>query len=130
MSETKPKFIVELTQDFRLAADSDNSASIRNLVLQRKVIVDPTKAPGFQAKLAADPTLSTDVREEYRDDGYYPVNPSGLTSAINSAVIRTVIADCPEDLAEFLRRIKAEIDRIAALVDGAFKPANSEEDAE
>lgn len=130
MSATTAKFTVSLTQDFRLTSDSENSANIRNLVLQRRVIVDPTKAPGFTQRLAQDPTLDTALTEKWRDDGYYPVNPSGLTAAINSAVIRTAIGAGPQDLAEMLRMIKAEIDRIAALVDAVFKPENSGEVAE
>ncbi|RAU96788.1 hypothetical protein [Paenibacillus sp. YN15] len=131
MSASTTKFTVPLTQDFRLTTDTENSANIRNLVLQRRVIVDPKSAPGFALRYAADPTIKTEPYESWRDDGYYPVNPSGLTAAINSAVIRSVIAngsaDGPQDLADMLRQIKAEIDRIAAMVDAAFIPENSEE---
>jgi hypothetical protein len=130
--EATPKFCVPLTQSYRLVADE--SGTIRNLVLQRKVTVDPTKAPGFAKRSHVDPTLSTEPYDSWRDDGYYPVNSAGLTTAIECAVIRTVCADGAESLAEMLAKIKAEIDRIGIAVDNAFRPAqetdNSEEGAE
>lgn len=123
MAEVIAKLSVPLTQSYRLIADSDC------FVLRRRHTVDPTKAPGFSARLAQDPTLSTEPRETWRDDGYYALSAEGLTAAINSAVIRTVSEEDCGSLAELLRKIKAEIDRVAALVDAAFVPEEAKEPA-
>lgn len=111
------KFNVELTQDFRLTADD------RNFIVERCVVVDPTKAPNWAARVAKDPSLSTEPYESWREDGgYYPLTAVGLTAAIQNAIIRSAVRPEAESLAEFFGEIREEMRKVTAAVDALLTP--------
>lgn len=100
---------VSITPDYRLTADE------RNYTLQRRYIVDPTRSPWFK------PGMDGDLREEWRDAGYYSLNAAGLSSAIQAVVIRTVNAATEaESIAELLAEYQAETARLSTLISAAM----------
>lgn len=113
------KFNVLLTQDYRLTADE------RNFIVERQVIVDPTRAPGFATRLAADPTLNTKPYESWREDGYYPLTAVGLTAAIQNVIIRQAVSDpaASGKLADLFAVIQRELRAVTDAVDALLKPS-------
>jgi len=104
---------VKLTPNHALTADADNF-----IVLTRK-LVDPTKAPKYDATLGA----STELREEWKDPKYFTLNSGGLASAIDYVRIRTVANSGVTDLAELVAMIRDTTEELTdALRNGAKLP--------
>lgn len=102
------KLNVSLTQSYRLSSDGE-----RNFTIEQLVTVDPTKAPGWSAKVAADPTLSAEVRHEWRDTGnYFAMTARGLAAALEFVALRQAIVDATTEdggmvtLSEFAQSIR------------------------
>lgn len=107
---------VQLTPDFRLTADNTQ------FIVKERRLVDPTLAPNWKARLAADPTLSSEPREVWEDAGYYGFTPAGLVAALNTVRIKAAAHGGAETLAEFMAQLSAESERIvAALSSGALR---------
>lgn len=112
----KNELNVTLTPDFRLTADD------RNFIVKERRLVDPTLAPNWKARLAADPTLSSEPREVWEDAGYYGYTPSGLAAALDSVRIKAAARGNAETLAEFMAQLAAESERIVtALSSGPLR---------
>jgi len=110
---------IPITKSYALSADE------RSFVLQRKHIVDPTKAPGYEADAAKSPPIS---REEWRDIGWYPLTRGGLKSAVEIALLREVNGTTEAtSLAELLSEYTAETVRLRKIVGAAFGGKLSEE---
>lgn len=102
---------VSITPDYRLTSDGTQ------FILQRRKMVDPTKAPNWtkRAALGADST----PYETWENDGYYSLNERGLTTAITAVIYRTAAVSDAQDLREFTasirelgESIKAEIEAL------------------
>lgn len=107
---------ISLTQDFRLTADD------RNFIVKERRMVDPTLAPNWRARLAADPTLDPTPRETWVDAGYYGLTTNGLTAALDSVRVKQAARSNAETLAEFAAELAAESERIVeALSSGALR---------
>ncbi|WP_147273826.1 hypothetical protein [Fontibacillus phaseoli] len=107
---------VQLTPDFRLTADD------RNFIVKERRLVDPTLAPNWKARLAANPTLDPSPREVWEDAGYYGYTPAGLTAALGTVRIKAAASGNAETLAEFMAQLAAETERIvAALSSGQLR---------
>lgn len=97
------KLNVQLTQDYRLTADS------ANFIVQLRKVVDPTRAPGYRAEEGAPaPQLS----EKYVDVGYYSLTSAGLASALDSVRIKSVCDGGHETFAAFVAALANETQRI------------------
>lgn len=107
------KNVVSITQNYALSADD------RNYVLQRRHIVDPTKAPGYKADDSGDAPV---LKETWRDVGYYPLNADGLKSAVLAAVVRDV-NDATEarTIAELLAEYRDATDALTFAVYNALE---------
>ncbi|NHN31193.1 hypothetical protein [Paenibacillus agricola] len=114
------KLNVSLTQSFRLTSDGE-----RSLIVQERHMVDPAKAPGFSARLAADPTLSTEPHEDWRNIGYYGMTAAGLNAALQDVVLRQAVIDSGSDtmktvqsLGELAQIIRGHSERLREAVEG------------
>lgn len=116
------KLNVSLTESYRLKSEGE-----RQFIVQERITVDPTKAPGFSARLAADPTLSTEPREGWRDIGYYGMTAAGLNTALQDVVLRqsvidgTELSDSSVSLGTFARIIQTHSERLRTAVEGVVK---------
>jgi hypothetical protein len=98
---------VSITNDFRLVSDD------RNIIVQRRVLVDPTKSPAY------DPAKhGTVVREEWRDNGFFPLTTKGLAAAIDCVAFRKVAA---EDGEKTLPAFVAEVRRISEELKASYE---------
>ncbi|GIQ63549.1 hypothetical protein PACILC2_21170 [Paenibacillus cisolokensis] len=105
-----------ITQNYRLTADD------RNYTLLRRHIVDPAKAPGYKPQDGAAPPP---IREEWRDDGYYPLNARGLAAAVERAVICDVNSGGNyETIAELVAAYQREVERVRTLISDALNAGN------
>lgn len=95
---------IEVNANYRITSDD------RNVIVQRKHIVDPTKAPGWAKREAEG--ASAELREEWRDQSYHGNVPQAL-SAIGEQQVRDSNA---ETLAELLAEIKSFRVEIEALL--------------
>lgn len=80
----------------------------RNVIVNRKIIVDPTKAPNWAKRQAegADPT----PREEWREVSYHSTLDKALAAIIDQEVLdsdATTLAEIISEIREFQREIKA-----------------------
>lgn len=98
---TKTKRTIAVNEEYRLAfPDADN------IVIERLVTIDPTKAPAF------DPTKhSGDIRQEWRNIGkYYATIPKALAGLLEYSVRNGQATDIREilnEVAAFRREIGA-----------------------
>ncbi|WP_178023073.1 hypothetical protein [uncultured Paenibacillus sp.] len=97
---------VKLTEDFALTTDGTQ------FIVKERKLVDPTLAPNWKARVAADPTLSPTPRETWVDAGYYGLTPSGLVAALNSARMRAASRGNAETLEQFIAELTAQTDSI------------------
>lgn len=95
---------IEVNADFRITSDE------RNVIVQRKYIVDPTKAPQWirMRERGADPTPRTEWRE-----ASYHATVAQAVRAIGEQQVRDSDAGT---LAELLAEIKRFNDEIATLL--------------
>lgn len=108
---------ISLTQDFRLTADD------RNFIVKERRMVDPTLAPNWAKRKEADPTLSSEPREEWSDAGWYSYTPAGLVAALENVRIKSAARGNAETLEEFVAELAAQSKRIAdALEAGGLRP--------
>lgn len=108
---------VKLTEDFALTTDGTQ------FIVKERKLVDPTLAPNWRARLAANPALDPTPRETWVDAGYYGYTPAGLVAALNSVRMRAAGRGNAETLAEFIAELAAQTDSIvAALSSGGLRP--------
>ncbi len=104
---------VKLTPTYTLTADADNF-----VILTRKVI-DPTKAPGYDANSGK----STETRVEWKDPKYFSLTSAGLAAALDYVRIRTVANSGIRDLSELVAMIRDTTQDITdALREGVKSP--------
>lgn len=116
MSTKSNELNVQITPDFRLTADD------RNFIVKERRLVDPTLAPNWKARLAADPTLSSEPREVWEDAGYYGFTTNGLAAALDSVRVKQAAKNGAESLAELTAQLSSESARIiTALSSGALR---------
>jgi hypothetical protein len=119
---------VTLTSEYRLTSDGE-----RNLTLERRVTVDPTKGPGFEKRnesaiAETGVGLSVELREEWReaDAGHYAFNSAGLTALLSSVALRTAWNSVGEGLSsgltigDFAADLTEEYRKLTAAVSGVF----------
>jgi hypothetical protein len=102
---------VKLTPDYALSADSNN------FVILARTVVDPTKAPGYDATKGG----STELREVWKTIAYYSLTSAGLTSALDYVRIRTVASSGVTDLGELVALIQAETEHIVDAINSGVK---------
>ncbi|WP_010494983.1 hypothetical protein [Paenibacillus elgii] len=108
------KLCVPLTPDFRLTSDGE-----RNYTVEQRVVVDPTRAPGYKPP---ENGLAPEPREEWRDTGnYWPLTDRGLIAALKYVAHRTVVAAEITDLAGFIAALSEWSERVAAAVNNDMK---------
>jgi hypothetical protein len=115
-NEAKQTQSIELTPDFRLTTDGD-----RNFILERRHTVDPTKAPGFErrnaeALEATGAGLSTEKRDDWREDGYYGFTVQGLSAALSTVAVRSAWGRASH-LSEYIEAVAEERRRLTELID-------------
>ncbi|MDR9852960.1 hypothetical protein RJP21_05015 [Paenibacillus sp. VCA1] len=96
-----------ITQNYRITSDG------AQFILQRRHIVDPTKAPGYKAEEGA-PVPKTS--EEWRNFKFYPLNETGLAAAVKSAVLRDTDVSQAQTIAEALRIYADATDRLTEVI--------------
>lgn len=107
---------VKLTEDFVLTTDGTQ------FIVKERKIVDPTLAPNWRARIAANPALDPTPRETWVDAGYYGYTPAGLVAALNSVRIKAAARGNAETLAEFIAELTAQTDAIVgALSSGGLR---------
>lgn len=74
---------VLFTQDLRLTSDS------HNFIVEERVLIDPTRAPGYKPQEGVEPPP---IREDWREVAYYPQRPESLANAIGFVATRTAAA--------------------------------------
>lgn len=102
------KVTVTISPDYRLVVEE------RNYTLEKRQVIDPTKAPAYKPVEPPPPT-----REEWRDDKFFPLNSGGLQSALQYVVIKCT----PDDVTTLTGLVAAyiaEARRISTLVEAAF----------
>lgn len=97
--------VVNITPDFRLVTEE------RQYVIQRRHVIDPTKAPGFKREENAVYPL----REEWRDNTFYSLTAGGFVAAVDN-VIRRTTGESAETLAGLVAAYKAEVVRLDAML--------------
>ena|SRR5690625_4487 len=91
-----------LTDDYRLARDS------RQFIVLERHTVDPAKAPNFDPK-----TDSRELRETWREVGYFGISTAGLSAAIEYAAMRSIGGKLAlKELLAEIRRLSDDIRRI------------------
>ena len=100
-----------ITQNYRIISDGTQ------LVLQRRHIADPTKAPGYEAPTDG-PT--PEPRITWKESGYYPLNSAGLCAATKAAILRDTDVSRAETLAEALRIYADETARLERTIKQAL----------
>lgn len=79
----------------------------RNVIVNRKYIVDPTKAPNWVKRQAegADPT----PREEWREVSYHPTLDKALSYIVDQEILdsdATTLSELIDEIKGFQREIK------------------------
>jgi hypothetical protein len=103
-----------ITPSYRL------KTSDSGFIVEALVTVDPTLAPNFEKRLAANPALDVSVRQEWRDDKYYSLSVDGLSHAIRYAVLREAAKCDVMTITGYLAVIKRLMDGVSAAIDGLF----------
>lgn len=103
---------VSITQNYRLTSDGTQ------FVLQRRHIVDPTKSPAYKAEEHVSPP---ELRETWKDSGYYPLNDTGIKAAAKAAILRDTDVSQAETLADALRMYAEETARLAGAIEAALR---------
>ena len=98
--------LIEVNEDYRIKSDD------RNVIVERKHITDPTKAPNWKqlAAKGADPS----PKEKWREVSYHTTVVQALES-IKEQRVRDSNATSLEELLVEIRKINGEIQ---ALMDG------------
>lgn len=102
---------VKLTPNHRLTADA------YNFVIESRKVVDPTKSPNFNAEKAT----TTELREVWKADAWFPITSAGLTSALDYVRIKTVASSGITDLGEMVALIQAETARLVDAINNGVK---------
>lgn len=87
----------------------------RNYTIQKRHIIDPTKAPGYKPIEPAPP-----LREDWRDVAFFPLNSAGFNSAMQYVIVRSV----PDDVTTLTGLVAAyiaEAARLSTLISAAFQ---------
>jgi hypothetical protein len=96
---------IEVNSQYKITSDS------MNVIVNRKYIVDPTKAPGWKKREAegADPT----PREEWREVAYFASVDYALKWIMNQQLRESDAANLAELLDE-IKRFEREISELKA----------------
>ena len=97
---------IAVNADYRISSDD------RNVIVLRKHIVDPTKAPGWSKREAegADPT----PRAEWREQSYHATVAQAL-QAIGEQQVRDSNAETLAELVGEIKQFNAEIRALLAV---------------
>ena len=107
---------VILTQNLRLTADT------HNFIVEERVLIDPTRAPGYRPQAGVEPPP---VREDWREVAYYPQKSVSLPLIVDFVAMRTVARSDAETLAEFVRVIRDEYQRVTDTINALIQPSES-----
>lgn len=107
---------VPLTQSLRLVTDS------HNFIVEERVLVDPTRAPGYKPQEGVAPPP---VREDWREIAYYPQRPESLANAIGFAATRAAARSDAKSLTELAELIREKYHRMTREVNAAILPSDS-----
>jgi len=110
---------VSITQNYRITTDETERAPATQFILQRRHIVDPTKAPGYKAEEGA-PAPATS--EEWRNAGYYSLNANGLAAAVKSAILRDTDVSQAQTIGEALRIYATATDKLTDVINACLSP--------
>lgn len=113
MTTQKSELNAIVTENYRITSDGTQ------FILQRRHIVDPTKAPGYKAEEGA-PAPKTS--EEWRNTAFYSLTSTGLAAAVKSAVLRDTDVSQAKTIGEALRMYREEAQRIADSVNACLSP--------
>lgn len=111
MTTQKSELNAIVTENYRITTDGTQ------FILQRRHIVDPTKAPGYKAEEGA-PAPKTS--EEWRNTAFYSLNATGLAAAVKSAILRDIDVSQAQTIAEALRLYAEETARIRRAISGVL----------
>lgn len=104
---------VSITENYRLCSDG------AQFILRKLHFVDPTRAPGYKAQEGAE---APQLREDWRDDCYYPLTPAGLSFAIQTAILRGTDVENAKSVGEALQLYQVETQRIVRNIDAYLTP--------
>jgi hypothetical protein len=91
---------IPVTKDYRVTSDS------RNIIVNRRYIVDPTKAPNWPKRQAEG--ASPEPREEWREETFFRTVDQALKYIVDQQV-RDSDADSLSELLHEIRRFNREI---------------------
>ncbi|AXF39800.1 hypothetical protein LEY_39 [Paenibacillus phage Ley] len=108
------KIDIRLTENFRLRADD------RNFIIMERRFTDPTRSPNWEGLKKNG--KSPEPRETWRDSGYYPLSPTGLTTAIHAVGLREVGNNGSEITSptKLLDEYKRNVQEICGIVDACL----------
>lgn len=125
-NEKQTKLSVMMTEDYRLTSDGTQ------FIVQERKLVDPTKAPNWETLKArgVDPS----IREEWKDIGYFSMNPKGIGAAFNFVLAKTIAVSDAQNLREYSAVIRETSNRItdaleAQITRSDFARAGEKEEA-
>lgn len=104
---------VTLTPDFRIVTDE------RNYIVQKRYIVDPTKAPGYKAVPGAAAPELRETWDNTTHHAYYSLTPAGLTAALQHVILRTK-GEGATTIAELVAAYSDECARLRAIIERAI----------
>ncbi|MEK4360786.1 hypothetical protein NYE48_27655 [Paenibacillus sp. FSL M7-1455] len=113
MTTQKSELNAIVTENYRLTSDGTQ------FILQRRHIVDPTKAPGYKAEEGA-PAPKTS--EEWRNTAFYSLNSTGLAAAVKSAIIRDTDVSQAQTIGEALRIYAEATDKLTDVINACLSP--------
>ena len=94
---------IRINDDWRLTSDQFN------VILNKRYIVDPTKSPNWEKRKADG--ASPELREEWKEVGYYPTIELAMDALVNKAVLSSDAETIPELLNE-ITQIRREISAV------------------
>lgn len=110
---------VNVNENYRLTTDATEKSPATQFILQRRHVVDPTRAPGYTPPAdGSTPKMSV----EWRNDKYYPLTGGGMSAAIEQAVLRGTGVSQAKTIGEALRMYREEAQRIADSVNDCLSP--------
>lgn len=108
---------VNVNENYRLTTDATEKSPATQFILQRRHIVDPTRAPGYTPPAdGSTPKMSV----EWRNDKYFTLSGGGMSAAIEQAILRGTDVAQAQTIGEALRMYREEAQRIADMINGAL----------
>ncbi|MBU5266229.1 hypothetical protein [Virgibacillus proomii] len=84
---------IRINENYRITSDNFN------VILRKRKLVDPTKAPNWQQRKAK--VASPEITVKWEDVGYYPK----IEQAINAVVDKTILDSDAETIPQLLAEI-------------------------